>query len=145
MRRVPAEGESGQITAMLVIFALCLLMVVIAVTDLSAAYLRRQSAASLADGAALAAVSSAGASAVYQSGNKDYVIVDRNVAVAAVDAYLRTSGAYAEHPGLRVQVAVTGPTVRVAVAFPYRLPVPLPGAIEQTTVHAAGSAQMPIY
>ena len=40
-------GETGQITAMLVIFAVILLLVIAAVTDISASYLRRQAVTNL--------------------------------------------------------------------------------------------------
>lgn len=139
------RDDSGQITAMLVIFSFCALLTVVAVTDISASYLRRQSATSLADGAALAATEAAAAVNVYGSADDDYVRLDPVAARAAVDTYLRDTGSYAAHPGLKAVVAVEGVTVRVFLTMPFSLPVPVPGVDPTTTIHAAGSAQMPIY
>jgi len=133
------------ITGMLVIFAICLLLTVIAVTDLSAAYLRRQGAMSLADGAALAATEAAAAGAVYQGGSGRFVPINETAAAAAVHRYLTTTGAYAEYPGLRTQVRVVGHQVLVLLTMPYRLPIPVPGVTQVTTVHASSAAELPIY
>ncbi len=137
--------ESGQITVMLVIFSLCALLAVVAVTDVSASYLRRQSATSLADGAALAATGSAAAVDVYGSADDDFVRLDPAAAQAAVDIYLRDTGSYAAYPGLTAVVVVEDDTVRVFLTMPFTLPVPVPGVDPTTTIHASGSAQLPIY
>lgn len=142
-RRSP--NESGQITPMLVIFAICLLLAVVAVTDISASYLRRQSATSLADGAALAATEAAATVDVYGSTDDDYVRLDPAAARAAVETYLRDTGSYAAYPGLQAVVVVEGATVRVFLTMPFTLPVPVPGVDPVTTIHAVGSAQLPIY
>lgn len=142
-RRSP--DESGQITPMLVIFAICLLLAVAAVTDISASYLRRQSATSLADGAALAATEAAAAVDVYGSPDDDHVRLDPAAARAAVDTYLRDTGSYAAYPRLQAVVVVEGATVRVLLTMPFTLPVPVPGVEPATTIHAVGSAQLPIY
>jgi hypothetical protein len=147
MRRQTARQhhESGQVTAMLVILTLALLLAVAAVADVSAAYLRGQSTMSLADGAALAATDAAAAASVYGHRSDRYVAIDPTAAAAAVDRYLRATGAYRHFPGLSFQVAVDGHTLRVSLAAPYRLPVPVPGAVSTTTVHGDGAAVMPIY
>ena len=139
------RDQRGQITAMLVLFTICLLLAVIAVTDISASYLRRQAATSLADGAALAASDSAAAPNVYTGSSDEYVVLDAHAAGAAVDDYLRTSGAYDAYPGLTADVNVTGHTVHVALSMPYRLPVTMPGVPATTTIHAAAAADLPIY
>jgi hypothetical protein len=133
------------ITGMLVIFAMCLLLTVIAVTDLSAAYLRRQAAMSLADGAALAATQAAAAGSVYQGGGGLFVPISQGAATAAVRRYLVTTGAYGDYPGLRSRVQVVGHRVVVFLAMPYRLPIAVPGVEQITTVHATSAAELPIY
>lgn len=143
--RSPRDGEHGVITAMLVIFAICLLLTVIAVTDLSAAYLRRQAALSLADGASLAATEAAAAGSVYQGGDDRFVPISRPGAAAAVRRYLTTTGAYGDYPGLRSRVQVVGHRVLVTLTMPYRLPIPVPGVRRITIVHAASAAELPIY
>ncbi len=135
--------ESGQITAMLVILTICLVIAITAVVDISAGYLRRQSATSLADGAALAATEAAAAGGIY-AGADDFVPIDDAAAVVAVDRYLREVGAYADYPGLVVAVDVVGHQVRVRMAMPYRLPVRMPGVDATTTIHAQASAELPI-
>ena len=140
-----ARTEHGQITAMLVLFTICLLLAIIAVTDVSAAYLRRQAATSLADGAALAATNGAAAAGVYGGADDKFVTIGQSAAQAAVDTYLTDTGAYARYPGLGVAVAVEGHTVTVSLSVPFELPVPVPGVAGTTTIHAAGSSVMPIY
>lgn len=139
------RSEAGQITAMLVIFAICLLLTIIAVTDVSAAYLRRQSATSLADGAALAATTAATAGVVYGSADDGYVDIDPVAASAAVEEYLRATGAYHAYPGLQCAVGVRAHVVTVQLTMPFRLPVPVPGVAPSTLVHGTGSAALPIY
>lgn len=144
-RRREAAGEAGQLTVLIVVFALCLLLAVAAITDVSAAYLRRQSVASLADGAALSATDGAAAAAVYGNPDAANVTLDEPAARAAVERYLQEVGAYDEFPGLRAQVAVTDDVLSVRLRFGYRLPFPVPGLRTQTTIEATGSATMPIY
>ncbi len=144
-RRPSVHGESGQITAMLVLFSICLLLAIIAVTDISGSYLRRQAASSLADGAALSASDAAASAGVYQGSEHGFVVVDSESAFAAVDAYLESSGAYAEYPGLDVGVRVDGHTIQVSLAIPYRLPVQVPGVSATATVHGSAAVDIPIY
>lgn len=144
-RTAACTDERGQITAMLVVFAICLLLVIIAVTDVSASYLRREAAMSLADGAALAASDGAAAAGIYAGQRDRYVVIGQAAAEAAVDGYLRATGAYSRFPGLQVTVVAQGHTVTVSLAMPYALPVPLPGVAATTTIHATGASQMPIY
>jgi hypothetical protein len=142
-RRLPNRSEDGQITAMLVIFSICLLIAIVAATDISASYLRRQSATSLADGAALAATEAAAAGGIYADSD-DFVAIDETAARAAVDSYLSEVGAYGDYPGLTVAVDVVGHQVEVALMMPYRLPVRMPGVDTTTTIHATASAELPI-
>ncbi len=139
-----SRDERGQVTVLLVMFAVCLVLVITAVTDMSASYLRRQAAMSLVDGAALAAANGAAAAGVYDSNDK-FVVIGQAAAQTAVASYLREIGAYSRYPGLQVEVMTSGHTVTVALAMPYRLPVPVPGVAATTTVHATGSSEMPIY
>ncbi len=137
--------ETGQITAMLVILTICLLIAIAAVTDISASYLRRQTATSLADGAALAATSATATGAIYRPRDTEFVTLDESAAAVAVDRYLRAVGAYGAYPGLAVEVHVVGHAVVVALVMPYRLPVRMPGVDANTTIHARAAAALPIY
>lgn len=133
------------ITGMLVLLSLCLLIAIIAVTDLSAAYLRRENAVSLADGASLAATQAAAAGSIYRNPGASFVPIDRSAAAAAVSAYLLSIGAYRDYPGLRYVVTVVGHRVVVSLTMPYPLPIPLPGVEGSALIHATGSAELPIY
>ena len=113
---------------MLVIFAICLLLTVIAVTDLSAAYLRRQGAMSLADGAALAATEAAAAGSVYQGGGGRFVPINQTAAAAAVRRYLTTTGAYGDYPGCGHRCGWSGTGCSSSLTMPYRLPIPSPAS-----------------
>ncbi len=137
--------ESGQVTVMVVLFSICVLLAVIAVTDVSASYLRRQAATSLADGAALAATEAAAASGIYGAEQDAFVPIEQQAAALAVEQYLRDTGSYSAYPGLRADVRVVADRVQVSLTMPYELPVPLPGVAATTTIHAAGSASLPIY
>jgi hypothetical protein len=144
-RRVPHRNCTGQVTVMLVFFAVSLLLAISAVIDISAGYLRRQAVTNLADGAALAATDAAGAAGVYGDPNAEYVAIEPEAAAAAVQDYLTRTGSYAAYPGLRAQVSVEGYTVHVALTVPFELPVPVPGADRTISVHGSGSSVMPIY
>lgn len=130
---------------MLVIFAICLLLAVCAVTDIAAGYLRRQAVSSLADGAAIAVSDAASASSVYLHRHERYVVIGERAAQAAVTRYLRRAGAYRTYPSLFARVTVDGHVVRVDLQTTYRLPVHLPGAGATTVIHASASSEMPIY
>jgi hypothetical protein len=144
-RSIRGASERGQVTAMLVIFALILLLAIAAVTDASAAYLRRQGVTNLADGAALAATDAAAAAGVYADPGADYVTISPEAARGAVEEYLRATGAYDDHPGLTADVTVEGYVVRVALTVPFDLPVPVPGVDETVEVHGTGSSVLRIY
>jgi hypothetical protein len=130
---------------MLVLFSICLLMTVIAVTDISGSYLRRQAMASLADGAALSASDSAVASGIYRRPDVGYVDIDPAAASAAVQQYLLQAGAFRQYPGLDAKVVVDGHVVKVYLTTAYRLPVPMPGVAAGATIHGSAAVEVPIY
>lgn len=136
------RGERGQATVMIVGFAVVVLLLVVVVVDASAAYLKRQSLDSLADGAALyGADAAAEGREVYGEGlGEGDLELTARVARAAVASYLRETGAHAAHPGLSFGVTVDGTSVRVTISAPADLPLTLPGGPERPTVRAVGSA-----
>lgn len=139
--------QRGQATLMIVGFALVLLMMTAVVTDASAAYLQRQGLDTIADGAALTAAD-AGASGVeaYGVGLGDDLVLDVEVARAAVTDYLHRVDADARYPGLTVRVSVdpTGQRVVVSVRAPVRLPLHVPGSPAQASVGATSAATVGI-
>jgi uncharacterized membrane protein len=136
------RNEAGQSTVLIVGFAVVVLLLVVVVVDAGAAYLKRQSLDSLADGAALyAADAAAEGRDVYHGGlGEGDLDLSVGVARAAVRDYLRGTRAYDAHPGLRASVAVRDDRVVVEITAPVDLPLTLPGGPEQPTVSATGSA-----
>ncbi|MFZ2503681.1 MAG: pilus assembly protein TadG-related protein, partial [Nocardioides sp.] len=108
LREIRRRSEAGQVTVLIVGFALVLLLAVVVVVDASAAYLQRQGLANLADGAALAgADAGAQGDEVYTTGLEG----ERAQVVAAaarrgVARYLATNNARGEFPGLVAAVTV---------------------------------------
>ncbi|MBO0845081.1 MAG: hypothetical protein J2P22_06660 [Nocardioides sp.] len=130
---------------MVIGFALVLLMMTAVVTDASAAYLQRQGLDTLADGAALTAAD-AGASGAeaYGVGLGDDLVLDADVARAAVADYLSRVGADTRYPGLTVEVSVdpTGQRVIVSVRAPVHLPLHVPGSPAQASIGATSAASV---
>lgn len=139
-----SADEAGQTTIFIVGLAVVLLMTMAVVVDASAAFLRRQSLDSLADGAALAGAD-AGASGqdVYLTGvDPERLQLFTASARDGVAGYLRDSGAYAHFPGLHwsVHVDPATRTVSVSLQAPLALPFQVPGGPGRTVVGATGSA-----
>jgi hypothetical protein len=140
--------EGGSVTPLLIVFALGLALTIAAVVDVSGAYLRRQSTASLADGAALSASDAAAAASVYagDGAGDSYVPIDEDAARHAVVAYLADTGALDRYPGLRASVEVLGGhTVVVELAMPYDLPISVPGSRDSVVIRVESSAELPVY
>ena len=138
------RDERGQGTVLIVGLATVLAMTIALVVDSTAAYLQRQGLNTLADGAALRGADlGATGRDVYEAG----VPADRLELTAAqvrqaVDAYLRSTGAYSRYPGLsyRVRVDPATQSVEVSLSAPLDLPLTVPGSPESATIGASGSA-----
>lgn len=139
--RAPRD-QRGQVTLLIVGFAVMLTMAVAVVVNASAAYLQRQGLATLADGAALAGADGGAQGAqVYTQGLAgDRAQVTAAAARAAVATYLQAADARASYPGLRATVTVVDDRVRVDIRAPLALPLRFPGAPQSTQVHAHGAA-----
>lgn len=139
-------GERGQATVLIVGLAVVLLMAVALVVDASAAFLQRQGLDTVADGAALAGADagSRNLDVLYGAGVTEAARLAQaeDAARAAVAAYLRETGAYADYPGLRHTVGfdATDRSVTVDVDAPLDLPLTVPGSPERAMVGATGSA-----
>lgn len=138
----PTGDQRGSSTPLVLAFAAIVLLLVAVVVDASAAYLARQRLDALADGAALqgADLGAQGADAYAGGLATGDLAISRAEAEAAVRAYLRDSGAAADHPGLHATVRVDGDRLVVELVAPVDLPLHLPGAPERPTVRAVGSA-----
>ena len=136
------RDQRGQASVIIIGFALVVLLLIVVVIDASAAYLKRQSLDSLADGAALyGADAAAEGRDVYSGGLGERDLrLSADVARAAVRTYLADAGAYAAHPGLRATISVDSTSVRVVITAPVDLPLTLPGGPEDPRVRAIGSA-----
>ena len=131
--------ERGQVSVLIVGFAIILVLAVGVVVDSSSAYLQRQSLDNLADGAALAAADEVRGDPLYTGGLDDRLPIDPEIAAQAVRDYLRRIDAYADHPGLRFNVSVRESSVVVDLRAPLDLPITV-GGVTETTVSAIGSA-----
>lgn len=134
--------QRGSSTPLVLAFTAILLLLVAVVVDASAAYLARQRLDALADGAALqgADLGAQGADAYGGGLATGDLAISRAEAEAAVRAYLRDTGAVADHPGIRATVRVDGDRLVVELTAPIDLPLHLPGAPEEPSVRAVGSA-----
>lgn len=131
--------ERGQVSVLIVGFAIILILAVGVVVDSSSAYLQRQSLDNLADGAALAAADEVRGDPLYTGGLADRVPIDAEIAAQAVQAFLRRIDAYADHPDLRFVVSVRDRSVIVDVRSPLDLPITV-GGITESSISATGSA-----
>lgn len=136
------RDERGTVTVLIIGFVGVLVLLVAVVVDASAAYLRRQELAGLADGAALAAVDAgASGSEVYAGGlGTDTLTIDPVLARQGALAYLAGVGARGDFAGLVVTVQVQGERVVVHLAAPLDLPFSVPGSPSHPRVSAEGSA-----
>jgi Flp pilus assembly protein TadG len=133
-------SESGQVTVLIIGFVVVLAMMIVVVVDASAAYLRRQSLSSLADGAALAAADGIEGEQVYTGGLGDRATVDPQRASAFVTSYLSSSGALSRYSGLSAAVVASGDRVVVRLAAPLDLPLRLPGVGKSARVTAESAS-----
>lgn len=140
--RAGDRAERGSVTPLVVGFASILLMMIAVVVDASAAFLTRQSLATLAEGAALRGADlGAEGEEVYTGGLGERPLrLTESSARAAVSSYLSSVGAYADHPGLDVSVSVDGTRVEVRLSADVDLPLTLPGAPDSAEVTGTGSA-----
>lgn len=141
-RSARRRDDAGQTSLLIVGFAVVLAMLVAVVVDASAAYLHRQGLANLADGAALAgADGGATGSDVYTQGVPEHRLRQQGAAArAAVEDYLRLTGARGDFPGLSYDVAVDGDRVSVRVSAPVDLPLVVPGSPDHPVVSAVSAA-----
>ncbi len=135
MRR---RDERGSVTPLIIGFAVVVAMLVAAVVDASAAYLRRQGLDSAADAAALAATDGIQGEAVYTHGLGRRAEIDPAAARRYVAAYVEGSGIRRRFPGLDYSVETTANTVVVRLAAPTDLPLHVPGV--GTDVRVTGTA-----
>lgn len=144
-RSRPCRGERGSTIPMIIGFAIVLILLIGVVTDVSAAYLRRQSLDTLADGAALqgADLGAAGYELYSSAGVGEKLDLSSGSARSAVEAYLRRVGAYTRYPGLRITgMSLSGDHKKLLVRLSssVHLPFSIPGGPSTTRVASTGSA-----
>lgn len=130
------RAELGSVSVMIAGFFVVVGLLVAAVVDASAAYLRHQQLSALADGAALNAADGLQGEQVYTQGLSETATIDPAAAQRFVADYLAESGALQEMPGLTWQVTPAGDTVAVRLSAPLDLPLDPPGWTASTTVEA---------
>jgi len=134
--------ERGQITLLVIGFAMILLSLVAVVIDASQVVLLRRSLSSLADGAALTAAQSVAEDALYSGRGGESLPLDETEARRAVVRYVQLSGL----PVRVLEVGIAGDRVSVALSAQADLPLvgSVTGSFDGTTVVARASARSPI-
>lgn len=122
-----SRGERGTVAVLVIGFFLAALLMVAVVVDASAAYLRRQGLAGLADAAALAAADGVLADRAYAGHLGAPGTIDGRSARRYALAYLEEVGAQDQYPGLRIDVGAAREAVTVRLSSPLRLPIAPPG------------------
>lgn len=139
-----SRDERGQVTVLIVGFAVVLAMGIAVVIDASAAYLQRQGLDTLADGAALRGADlGATGEDVYAGGvGERPLALTEAQARAAVRGYLSDVGAFRKYPGLSydIDVRAGADAVVVRLEAPLDLPLTIPGSPDHPVVGATGSA-----
>ena len=136
--------ERGQTSLLIVGFVVVVMMLIGVVVDASAAFLRRQSLDAVADGAALAAADGVAGRQVYDGGLGRLARIDPAAARAAMERYLRDSGALQEYPSLDYQLSTDRTSVTVRLVTDLVLPIPAPGMIGSARVTSTASAVVPV-
>jgi Putative Flp pilus-assembly TadE/G-like len=136
--------ERGQTSLLIVGFVVVVMMLIGAVVDASAAFLRRQSLDAVADGAALAAADGVAGRQVYDGGLGPLARIDPVAARAAIERYLRDSGALQEFPSLDYQLSTDQTSVTVRLVTNLTLPIPAPGITDPASVTSTASAVVPV-
>jgi len=136
--------ERGQTSLLIVGFVVVVMMLIGAVVDASAAFLRRQSLDAVADGAALAAADGVAGRQVYDGGLGRWARIDPVAARAAIERYLRDSGALQEYPSLDYQLSTDQTSVTVRLVTSLTLPIPAPGITNTASVTSTASAVVPV-
>jgi hypothetical protein len=132
------------VSILIVGFAAVVLLLIAAVTDASAAFLRRQALEALADGAALAAADGVHGEYAYNHGLGSLAHIDPALARQHVSEYLASTGSLTRIPGLRWTVEPEGTSVTVRLSAPLDLPITPPGWLATATVEGVASAVAPV-
>ncbi|HZX04234.1 pilus assembly protein TadG-related protein [Kribbella sp.] len=137
------RGEDGQMTLLIVGFAVVILLMVVVVTDISKAFLVRRDLDATADGAVLAAAN--GLAAVYaQPGAGGNAAIDPDQARRLTADYLDEVAAGNRFDNLDWSVDVEGTTVTVRLTSTTQLPFRPPGFPTSAGVSSESAAIVPI-
>lgn len=134
------RDERGSITPLIIGFAMVLVLLVAAVVDASAAFLRRQGMNSVADAAALAATDGLQGDQVYTHGLGERAVIDPAAARRFVADYVASSGVRQRYPGFSYSVSTTADTVVVQVRSRLDLPLRVPGVGEAVPVSGTAAS-----
>jgi hypothetical protein len=134
------RGEHGQMTVLIIGFALVILLMTVVVTDLSKAYLVRRDLDGTADGAVLAAAN--GLAGFARPGRNARIDPDQARRLAA--DYLDDVAASNRFGSLECSVDVEGTTVTVRLAATAELPFRPPGFAGSVDVMSEAAAVVPV-
>jgi uncharacterized membrane protein len=117
------QPDEGQITLLIIGFAVIVLLLVTVIANVSKAFVWRRSISSWADAAALAASQSIGEGGIYESGLTATLPVSEEDAVAAVDQFIIDNGVADSFPALRREVDVDRTTGAIQVTLTSTMPL----------------------
>ena len=140
MKTRSRRDERGTVAVLVIGFFVVALLLVAVVVDASAAYLRRQGLAGLADAAALAAADGVQADRAYSGRLDEMESVDVSSARRHAMAYLDAVGAAMSYRGLAVEVGTSRGAVTVRLSTPLELPIAPPGWEEAPVITARAAA-----
>jgi Flp pilus assembly protein TadG len=139
--RYRSRDERGQLTVLVVGFAIVVLLLLAVVTDVSKAFLVRRDLAQLADGAALAGTRGVASSVIEGSASgEERIELDEARASQEVSEYLESTGT--DYSDLTWTVAVQSDEVTVRLEAVIGLPFTVPGTTGTVTVTADASSQL---
>jgi hypothetical protein len=140
--RTDLRDERGQMSVMIIGFALVVIAAIAAITDASSAYLQHSGLDTVADGAALAGADALNEPLVYEQGLGETPGLDPELARERVGDYLRDTGAFERFPGLRWEPQISDNRVIVWVTAPLDLPLDVPGVPSTALINSVGSAAL---
>jgi uncharacterized membrane protein len=139
------RGESGQITIMIIAFAVIAALAVGVVVNASAAFLQRRSLASWADGAALAATQSVDHGRLYSEGAHGSLPLSDAGVRSAVSAYVSRHDLEGRFSKFQVEaITVDRGEGRVTVRLSATVPLAPIGSVATAPIVAEASAVAPL-
>lgn len=129
LRRIVALRERGSITPLIIGLVVIVVLLIIAVSNVSRVFIYQRDIEAAADAAALAAANGIAVESVYGGGLGADVELSRAAAEAEVEEYLNNTGVGGRLNLEGTSVAVSGDATDVTVTFAGRIQLPFVGVL----------------